>query len=314
MKIFLTSLISLFTLDLHAIQMCSEPWYCRIENRQVKTILFNESGIPSEYELNVAIRSGFLKESDQVPFRGNVIYYEGLGDSMVNHMPLFNKLTNAGYRVIAFDYMGQGGSQGSMNDTRVEAIPDLGNQIWKLYARDLKNFPKKTIIGWSTGGLAAYVQALSDEDKVDNVVLIAPGLVPNLFVGETNLWRLELNRISLPTLTTDVYSTQVENPHIEPIVPNSPVKVLNFAMNLLEVAAQNRHSIMRQRVKGLVLLSGPNDSYVDAKETKRMINQVAYHFSIKEYPEALHEIDNEKLAIREKAHQDILEFLNNNNP
>lgn len=56
------------------------------------------------------IRMGYYPE--QGVFKGNILYYEGLGDSMLNHAPLFEKLSQNGYRVIAFDYMGQGGSSG----------------------------------------------------------------------------------------------------------------------------------------------------------------------------------------------------------
>lgn len=70
----------------------------------------------------VDIRLGYLTANSAVPFKGNILYYQGLGDSILNHDPLFSVLTNAGYRVIAFDYMGQGGSDGSMNHTSITNI------------------------------------------------------------------------------------------------------------------------------------------------------------------------------------------------
>lgn len=307
MKSLFAFLLTAVSFQLSAVSLCTAPWYCRIEERTVT--------IHSIYKEQVAIRSGFLKESDEVPFRGNIIYYQGLGDSMMNHAPLFNKLTAAGYRVIAFDYMGQGGSQGDMDNTRIEAIPRLGNDVWNEYARDLKNFPKKTIIGWSTGGLAAYLQAASGD--VSNVVLIAPGLVPNIFVGETNLLYGKINAITLRSLTNDIYSEA----HVEPIVPSTPLKVLNFVSDLMRAANFVRYVSIPSRVRGLVLLSGKSDSYVDAEKTRRILHGPApktvgnaSHFDVKSYPNALHEIDNEVKEIRDKAHKDILEFLDKNTP
>ena len=55
------------------------------------------------------IRTGLLK-SDSLTSLGTILYLQGLGDSMMNHAPLFNHLNRNGYNIIAFDYMGQGGS------------------------------------------------------------------------------------------------------------------------------------------------------------------------------------------------------------
>lgn len=304
MKNIFLFLFSFISFQSSANILCDAPWYCRIEERRVY--------LKSNDYTQVAIRSGFLKESDQVPFRGNVIYYEGLGDSMVNHMPLFKKLTKAGYRVIAFDYMGQGGSNGSMDSTTIQGIIRLGNDIWNLYARDLQAFPKKTIIGWSTGGLAAFVQASTGD--ASNVVLIAPGLAPNIFVGETRILRGEINKITLQSLTSDRYINSQQDPHIDPIEPSSPIFVLNFVSDLLMTANYSRKQSIPSHVQGIVLLSGENDSYVDAKETANRIKKSANHFSVREYPDARHEIDNEVKWIRDVAHQDILDFLDKNTP
>ena len=255
------------------------------------------------------IRNGYLAENPSVPFRGNIIYYEGLGDSMVNHLPLVQKLTQAGYRVIAFDYMGQGGSSGSMNDTRILQIGILGDKIWNLQARDLVHFPKKTILGWSTGGLAAYVQA-EDSLDVNTIILIAPGIVPNKEVGEQDIFELRFNQITLPTLTTQVYGPGIENPHIDPIKPSSPLKVPGFAWDLIITAHNTRNLPMPVRVNGFVLLSGDSDTYVDARKTEAVLKKSAPQFKIIQYPGALHEIDNEAEPNRTNAQRDILEFLN----
>jgi alpha-beta hydrolase superfamily lysophospholipase len=200
-----------------------------------------------------------------------------------------------------------------MNDTRIYEIGALGDKIWKLQARDLTNYPTKNIIGWSTGGLAAFVHARSKID-VHNIVLIAPGIAPNVRVGEQNILEFKFNQITLPSLTTQVYTNSANNPHIDPIKPRSPLDVMDFSMDLtLTAAASRRGSPIGERVQGFVLLSGDNDTYVNAQKTFDVLKKIAPHFSARQYPNTLHEIDNEAEPARSMAHRDILDFLNRNN-
>lgn len=142
-------------------------------------------GLDATHEVSAQIRSGYLPEKSGPPFKGNVLFYEGLDDSMLNHSALFEKLSNTGYRVIAFDYMGQGGqggSTGNMDSTRITDIPQIGTLAWNRHARDLQHFPGKTVIGWSTGGLAAYYAAY--KGLVDKAVLVAPEIAASSAPGK----------------------------------------------------------------------------------------------------------------------------------
>lgn len=279
---------------------CPKPWNC--ENFAM-TIPY-DVGMFGTKTVNVTIRAGVLRHAGT--FKGNIIYYEGLGDSMLNHMPMFKKLTGAGYQVIAFDYMGQGGSSGSMNDTKIQYISHIGHAIWKNYAINLEKISTKTIIGWSTGGLAAYFAAAYS--TADRVVLIAPGIAPNKVVGG-GLTSLPPNRITMESLTTDSYGTYNVDPHLEVIKPISPIMVPHFATNLLISAFEASSLTIHKSVKGLVLLSGDKDTYVHATKTKTILSKMASHFKVIQYPDALHEIDNERKDIRDQAHKDILNFL-----
>jgi len=269
---------------------CPAPWVCESVAVQGMT---------------TAIRAGYL-EAESQNFLGNVIYFEGLGDSMLNHFPLFQKLTRAGFRVIAFDYPGQGGSEGSMNQTSIPLIEKIGEIVWRREARDLDRFPEKRIIGWSTGGLAAY--AVAAKRKASQVVLIAPGIAPRTFVGG-GLRSLPIDKITLETLTTDRYSSTEPNPHLDPIRPNSPMKAPLFAVRLMTTALRSHSWKIDSQVQGFVLLSGEDDTYVDSQKTRQVLAKNAAHFEVRQYSGALHEIDNERPEIREPAHQDILRFL-----
>lgn len=278
-------------------EICPKPWICE------------ELGLSIPYgkgtKTSEKIRAGYFPEKGT--FKGNIIYFEGLGDSMVNHHPLFNTLSKEGYRIIAFDYMGQGGSTGKMNRTRIEIIPEMGKVVWKKFAKNLKKFPKKTMIGWSTGGLAAYMSASKKE--ADQVILLAPGIVPNYIVG-AGLWNCLPNEITMESLTSAApYRADENDPHLDPIRPNSPLKVPEFAFDLISTAKKAQKTKMPSSVRGFVLLSGDRDTYVDAEKTKDVLGKVAPHFKTIQYPGTLHEIDNERADTQKRVFQDILTFL-----
>jgi pimeloyl-ACP methyl ester carboxylesterase len=269
------------------------------------TSIFGNS--PDEAVVKASIRAGFKEENKNVPFKGNVIYFQGLADSMLNHKPLFTKLTNAGFRVIAFDYMGQGGSTGSMNDTRLIDIPKLGDIVYKRYARDQVKFKKPMIIGWSTGGLAGYLAALSE--SASKVVLIAPGIVPKVILGEQDFFEFEFDKITLETLTSKRYKANEYNPHVDGINPKSPLKVKDFATDLITTSLGARFKTVPASVQGLVLLSGLNDSYVSSIKSSLFLSTNAKNFKQVFYANSLHEIDNEIAPIADDAHNQILNFL-----
>lgn len=157
----------------------------------------------------------------------------------------------------------------------------------------------KIVLGWSTGGLAAYEMAR--RGAVDAVVLIAPGIAPKLIVGDKLT-------ITVPTLTHADYSLGGD-PHVDPIRPDSPAKVPLFAVNLIASAKAAKHWTIPVTVKGLVLLSGPSDTYVNGDKARAILSAKAPHFDIVVYPTALHEIDNEVPPVRTAMTAEILRFL-----
>jgi alpha-beta hydrolase superfamily lysophospholipase len=253
--------------------------------------------------------------------RGCVVYLEGLGDSILNHEPLFRALARAGYRTLSFDYFGQGGSSGSMSDTRVEdakkPFVEIGNQarfVWNRHNECAAS--KKFVIGWSTGGLAAYKLAV--EKWADAVVLLAPGLYPKTFVGEAAgnsslLWKIVSLRdgwpqfypvISLRSLTRDLNRSGA---HVDGVKPSSPVAVLPFAKNLIFTSMIYRSQ--KTDVPGLALLSGDEDTYVDRAKSEAFFKKLP-RFQVVSYPGALHELDNEIEPVRLDVQKRTIEFFN----
>ncbi len=273
--------------------------------------------------LGLNLRAGYLLERDRL--KGCVIYLQGLGDSIRNHQPYFSKLQENGYRIIYFDYLGQGGSQGSMDKTRIKTstglqteyeIPEQAEFIWNHYKNVTNEFghdcsrSKKLLIGWSTGGLASYRMAF--EKRADAVVLIAPGIHPRTLVGESaehpSRAFLFKQIITEDTLTRQKYTHQ-PNPHLDPIKPKSPFYVMSFATNLLLTSFQARTWKIDRNIPGLVFLSGEEDTYVNRDKTIKTLEENASHFKIIKYDGALHELDNETSDVTESIQTETIRFF-----
>ncbi len=260
---------------------------------------------------DVNLRTGYYSQSSAVKFKGCVMYLEGLGDSVANQQPLFHALSESGYRVLFFDYMGQGGSEGSMNDSRVlDPVNDslqLSTQaktVWNLYSKDCGQ-SKKVVIGWSTGGLVSY--KLARDGWADAVVLIAPGIHTKKFIGEAAASPSALVKlqplISARTLTRSNYH------HTDQPRPDSPAKVPLFAANLLASSLLSQQWRIDPTVKGLVFLSGVEDTYVDRDATMKTLKKNASHFNVVSYDGALHEIQNEIPEVAFDMYQKTTQFL-----
>ncbi|MEZ4743531.1 MAG: alpha/beta hydrolase [Bdellovibrionota bacterium] len=352
---------------------------------KIQSIVLKDSPSGTEYlhDGTALIRVGFRPHSNkEEEAKGNIIYLEGLADSFLNHEEMFSMLNNEGYNIIAFDYMGQGGSRAavtvrnnkttlvqiSMNNTRVsdefivegetykgrKEISVLANQVYDHISnlKQLKfdkNLPK-IALGWSTGGLAAYKMAYNGE--VERAILIAPGICVKVLEAGTGIFNG--NKITVQTLTSAAQvSKQVaesygigafligsaNDPHVDPIHPNSPIDAPFFSVNLIGTSYLANGALeniadsagiplpkfeakkyintkfeeivktWKIKIPILVLLSDPKDSYVDATCTKNVVQKNAPNSTVKEISEALHEIDNERTYLRKQAFDAMKKFL-----
>lgn len=271
----------------------------------------------------IKLRAG-LFPSKKEQTKANILYLEGLADSMFNHDLLINTLSESGYRVIAFDYPGQGGSEGNMDQTRITTgesswksiqgffenhkqtthfnefmeglkqhkpnssntvlIQDMANEVWKKIKDVNEINPEELIdivIGWSTGGLAAYEMAYTKKAGIRGVILLAPGT----------------NTRPVIHIKTETLNGNDNFKHLDGIRPDSPLKIPGFSLNLLDAGRSSQKWEVKGHVKGLVLLSDPKvDQYVDSEKVESTLrrNTDADNFEFVKYSGAAHEIDNEK--------------------
>lgn len=244
------------------------------------------------------LRAGYLPENPDVPFRGNLVYLEGFADSMANHDAFFQEITALGYRLVAFDYPGQGGSEGTMNWTRVKHIPDMAEAVAARFSRP-DGPSTRTWMGWSTGGLAAYQAAAAG--RVDRVVLLAPGIHIKPLVGE---W----GSVTLRTLTGHS-EAGLPDPHVEAPRPTAPAKYPLFAGSILKNSIASQNVEVPPEVEGLVLLSGDGDRYVRGDATRKTLARNAPHFDVRTFEGALHELHEEVDPIGQQVRAATLEFL-----
>lgn len=244
----------------------------------------------------LALRAGYRPEAPGVPFRGDLLYLEGFADSMMNHGPYFDALNAAGYRVVSFDYPGQGGSPGSMNQLRMQDIVDLGGAALARYGR---GEGPRAVLGWSTGGLAAYMMA--HQGRADRVVMLAPGIHVRFVVGK-------LGKATLETLTSRRFPPG-EDPHVDPIRQGLPALVPGFAQSLVRTAYASHRWTLPAGVRGLAFLTGPGDRYVRGAASAQVLAAKAPGVTRVELPESWHEPDNEVEPIRQQVIARTLAFL-----
>lgn len=242
------------------------------------------------------IRSGYLPENPAVPFRGNVLFLEGFGDSMLNHQTLLSGLSLAGFRVIGFDYVGQGQSSGTLNQATVAGLAGLAKEVFRWHARKESGQVRPVVMGWSLGGLIAYLMAKNGWAK--EVVLISPALAPRLPV------RISAEMLSSANLTT-LHSDQLR--------PKSyfDSSAIQFTADFVEQALYSRMGKLSAHVRGLALLAAGQDQFIDAELVQATLRKNAKQFEVEIYPDARHELDNESGAIASAVRQRILEFLEN---
>lgn len=271
-------------------------------------------------KLQTEFRVGMYLESPKKNFKGCVLYLEGLADSIMNHEPLFRRLSDAGYRTITFDYMGQGGSAGTMNDTRIisdfEKEQEVGQQarwVWEMFSG--KEFvwkgrnchgSKKRVIGWSTGGLATY--RLAYEKWAQEVVMIAPGIHVKPMVGEAATDWSEMFMFR-QTITARTLTRNRAAPHVDPIKPKTPATIPLFATNLLASSIKSQSWKISKNVRGLVFLSGKEDTYVNRDKIFRTVRANAPHFGIQVHDGSLHEMDNELPGVASDVRERTVKFF-----
>jgi alpha-beta hydrolase superfamily lysophospholipase len=232
----------------------------------------------------IDIRVG-VQAPDKTPI-ADVLFFTGFADRIDNHDPLFQAWTNAGYRVVSFDYPGHGESTGSIDNYDFHGLAEIANEV----EADTREDDERPLFlaGWSTGGLLAVrlVQSRtlpSPGREPDGLVLLAPGVAVHALVGDKGF------------VTQDTLTSNPNPPHAGPPKPKSPLLVPRFATKLEANVVLAQTEKYPGNVPTLVVVAGDaEDAYADTKKVKKWASGLgdAEVWGV-QCAGAKHELDNE---------------------
>lgn len=224
--------------------------------------------------------------------KGDIIFLHGYGDQFLNHLPLFGKWTEAGFRVISFDFPSHGKTTGKLwKDLSFISL----KEIVAIAGRVEKEFHSREKIplflaGWSVGGLMAIRAVQSDWAKfftrpISGLLLLAPAVAVHYCVG--NLFC----QITNETLTHN------QNLFSREISPKIPFLRPYFLAHMLWQIKNIKEMKIDSTIPVLTIFGGEKeDVYIKTKEAKKWVaNQVkkgSRIFTVS-CTGARHELDNE---------------------
>lgn len=134
----------------------------------------------------------------------DILYLHGFADHLGNHRQLFEAWTNAGFRVIAFDFPSHGKSYGlrGLDTFPFTSLARLAATIEKRTAEDSRR--PLLLAGWSTGALLATRIVSSNQfprftRPIKAQILFSPGISVPWLVGDFGrvTWRSLSNNPAL---------------------------------------------------------------------------------------------------------------------
>jgi alpha-beta hydrolase superfamily lysophospholipase len=244
---------------------------------------------------------------------GDILYVHGFADRADNHVPLFNKWAQQGFRVIAFDLPSHGDNTGDsllsncIDLYTFEKLKNLAVYAYKYATRkDDQQFPL-ILSGWSTGGLLVtrilqekqWQQSFSA--SIVGSILFAPGVSVRTLVGEYGF------------VTESTLTSNPAPPHLGPIKPTTPLSHPSFAGFLLVNAHTSMKSPITAQIPVLTFIAGKKeDKYVNSAGIKKWANKQKNEYNVDlaviECPHAKHELDNEIEPINHYVQNAAAEF------
>lgn len=270
-------------------------------------------------------RVGLFLQNPEIKPKACVLYLEGLSDSFFNHQNLFSDLNRAGYRVLSFDYLGQGGSEGELSQMRVDSrlnqpfmtgqefeISEQAKWVWSHFQGACRNSPK-LVIGTNVGGLSAF--KLAKEKWADAVILLSPSLSPTYCIHEVSDRLVdrcnsdEVLPLEVPLASREPGS--VPELAFEPPRPATLDEAKGFVINLVSTAYLRapRWRVSKNGTSGLVFLPGVDDPELDREEARRILIHNAPDFTLISFEEARGNLDQERPEISTRLRRRLIKFL-----
>lgn len=251
-----------------------------------------------------------------VPAKAAVVIVHGAGEHGGRYRHVVDRIVPLGYSVWALDHRGHGRSEGQPGviDRMRNATADLDAFIDRARAGTEPGLPL-ILLGHSMGGCISLDYVLSDESKLDALILSAPAAK----LGQASpLVRVTSRVLSSLTPGLGVFAVDAE------LISSDPAEVEAYRTDPLvhqgklpaRTVAELAGAIdtFEERMGNLTLpllgMHGGDDRLAPI-EGSRMVNRLASSVdkTLKIYDGLRHEIFNERIADRERVLGDLLEWL-----
>lgn len=291
----------------------------------------------------VTLRVGVMAPADPV---GYVLVLQGRGEFIERYHEAALDLAARGYGTVTFDFRGHGGSTRFGGDRAMGYIRDVAHYVADTrhvieYVKDRHGIEFKTVLTHSTGGLVAMIMMLDHPDLWHNAIMIAPffGLAgPRLFVQAARVLSRGMSgsgfdKRYLPgqrnhdpvaafdpqnVLTSDMTRYQSNlallkgNPDF--VVGGTSAGWLDACFRTQETVARYlREDDAFHRLPPITMVLAGDDQVVSNKTTEFLFAGKP-NITIKEIPEARHEILQERDLFRDQFWRAFDQHMSRHNP
>jgi pimeloyl-ACP methyl ester carboxylesterase len=197
------------------------------------------TGLPEAEEVPLTAADGTHIHAWHVAPRDNkpvIIFFHGNGGSLVGEVDRFRRLINDGIGLVALEYRGYGGSDGSPSEA------GLIEDAEAAYAFATAHYPVKQIVVWGGSLGSGVAVALAAEKPVGRLILEAP-FTSAAAVGAQRYWYLPVRLLMKDQFRSDERIGKVTAPLM--IMHGVLDRTVPYAMGeeMFELANKPKHIV-----------------------------------------------------------------------
>jgi hypothetical protein len=170
------------------------------------------------------------------PGKPVILYFHGNGGSLAYRVERFRRLIDAGIGLVAVEYRGYGGLDGSPSEQ------GLIRDAEAAYSYAVAQYPPSQIVVWGESLGSGVAVALAAEKAVGRLILEAP-FTSALAIGESRYWYLPVRLLMRDQFRSDERIKKVTAPLI--ILHGVHDRVVPFSMGerLFDLANKPKHIV-----------------------------------------------------------------------
>ena len=198
-----------------------------------------EAGLPQATELPLTAADGVHITAWFVAPQGDkpvIVFFHGNGGSLRYSVARFRELIGAGIGLVALEYRGYGGNEGSPSEAGLIADGEAA------YAYAAAHYPTKQIVIWGQSLGSGVAVAVAAEKPVGRIILEAP-FTSTAAVASIRYWYIPVSLLMKDQFHSDRRIQKVTAPLL--ILHGMKDQVVPFAMGerLFELANKPKHIV-----------------------------------------------------------------------